>query len=484
MGEINEIRKQYANGEWKKFIKAIKISNLRGWNGQCINFKFPIVAIVGENGMGKSTFLRAAACAYKNKKGKDFYPSNFFVKTLWDSHSLEGATIEYNIIEGTSEKPLRWRKSNDWGFKPKTQKPKRYIYFFDISRTLPLDATAGYARLAKLSNTEGEDNIDLNEEYLQALSYVMGKNYIRGRFTDTNINDGRTVGLLEQGFGEVSQFHQGAGEDTMLDFFKVLQTVEDTALVIIDEIEASLHPTAQRRLIRYLLKFSRQKKVQFILSTHSRFILEELPSEARVLILPLSDGSRDVVYDVSPEFALNSIDDIEHPDVYIFVEDNEASIWLTEIIRSDTQDGESLNRRISIKEVGPSNVVEILGDLSSNKRLPYKSISVIDGDYSGLRSIKLPGTLAPEKVVFQGLKEKGWNNLDYRFGIGAGTLFKYLDDAMLLPDHHDWTAYVGDNVKKSKDTVWVILTEEWCKQCLEEQDRKDIINRIKAELLC
>jgi len=481
MREINEIRKQFANGEWKKFLKSIKITNLRGWNGQSITFKYPVVAIVGENGMGKSTILRAAACAYKNKKGKDFYPSNFFVKTLWDKQSLDGATIEYSIVEGNSEKNLRWRKTNDWGYKPKNKKPQRYVYFFDISRTLPLDATAGYARLAKLSNAEGKDSVELNEEYLRALSYVLGKNYLRARFTNTDINDSRTVGLLQQEFGEVSQFHQGAGEDAMLDFFKVLQTVEETSLVIIDEVEASLHPTAQRRLIRYLLKFSRQKKVQFILSTHSKYILEELPSEARILILPLSNG-KDIVYDVSPEFALNSIDDIEHPDMYVFVEDNESRIWLSEIIRSDKEEGELLNKRISIREVGPSNVVAILGDLSSNKKLPYKSISMIDGDHEAAKCLKLPGTVAPERVVFEGLKNKGWDNLDNRFGIGAGTLYKYLDDAMLLPDHHDWTTYVGDKVKKSKDTVWVILTEEWCKQCLNDEVRKNIINVIKKEL--
>lgn len=222
MGEINEIRKQFASGEWKKFLKSIKITNLRGWNGQEITFKYPVVAIVGENGTGKSTFLRAAACAYKNKGGKDFYPSNFFVNTLWDKQSLEGATIEYSIIEGDSKKDLRWRKTNDWGYKPKNRKPQRYIYFLDISRTLPLDATAGYARLAKRSNAEGKINIVLNEDYLQSLSYVLGRNYLRARFANTDIDDGRSVGLLQHGFGEVSQFHQGAGEDTMLDFFQVL----------------------------------------------------------------------------------------------------------------------------------------------------------------------------------------------------------------------------------------------------------------------
>ncbi len=81
MGEIQEIMRQFnhGEGEWQQFIKSIKVSNLHGWTGQEITFRFPVVAIVGENGIGKSTFLKAAVCAYENNRGKTFYPSNMFI---------------------------------------------------------------------------------------------------------------------------------------------------------------------------------------------------------------------------------------------------------------------------------------------------------------------------------------------------------------------------------------------------------------------
>lgn len=80
MGEIQELMRQFnhGNGEWKQFIKSIKISNIHGWTGQEMIFQFPVVAVVGENGIGKSTFLKAAVCAYDNKDSKNFYPSNMF----------------------------------------------------------------------------------------------------------------------------------------------------------------------------------------------------------------------------------------------------------------------------------------------------------------------------------------------------------------------------------------------------------------------
>lgn len=94
----------------------------------------------------------------------------------------------------------------------------------------------------------------------------------------------------------------------------------------------------------------------------------------------------------------------------------------------------------------------------------------------------LPGTQAPERQIILDLKEKDWNNLDERFGIGAGLLFKYLDDAILLPDHHCWTEYIGNRVKKSKDAVWSIMIEEWCKQCAESENISHFLEKVRLRL--
>lgn len=63
MGEIQEIMRQFnhGNGEWQQFIKSIKINNIHGWSNQEMLFKFPVVAIVGENGIGKSTFFKSCS---------------------------------------------------------------------------------------------------------------------------------------------------------------------------------------------------------------------------------------------------------------------------------------------------------------------------------------------------------------------------------------------------------------------------------------
>lgn len=488
MGEIQEIMRQFDHGngnQWMQFINSITINNIHGWSGQEIKFRFPIVAIVGENGIGKSTFLKAAVCAYQNSSGDTFYPSKMFMSTRWDEESLSDAIITYKVRTGNEAKNLRWKKTNDWGFSPKASKPKRSVYFLDISRTLPLDATAGYAKIAKTATDEAGRGVELENEYLEGLSYVLGQAYSRARFTGTNVNTDREVGLLTNQNGEISQFHQGAGEDSMLDVFKLLQNIPNQSLLVIDEVENSLHPQAQRRFIKYLLKLTRVKKLQIILSTHSPFVLEELPPIARIMLVKLSE-QKEILYEVSTEYALSTIDDVPHPELHVYLEDNEAVALFWEILRDLKRSNyEDYCKKIKAIAVGNCSIVGTLDSLGKTGKLPLKSLSIIDGDRKNefRNCLALPGNLAPEKQVLLDLKRNKWNGLCERFGIGAGTLFSVLDKAVLLPDHHEWTTYIGDKIMQSKDTVWSTLIGVWVNTCLDTESANIFIQAVDDALI-
>jgi predicted ATPase len=484
--EIHEIKKQFDNDEWKLFLKSFTISNIHGWINQEVDFKFPIVAFVGENGIGKSTFLKAALCAFKNTSGFDFYPSKMFMNTQWDRSATAGAVIEYTVIQGDPNHPvsLKWKKTNDWGFSPRRKKPKRNVFFLDISRTLPLDATAGYAKIAKLSNIEVGKSTELSTDSIKEISYILGVKYEKGRFTNTNIGNGKEVGLLTKSCGEISQFHQGAGEDEILDIFKLLQNIPMQSLLVIDEVENSLHPLAQRRFIKYLITLCRQKKLQIIISTHSPFVLEELPDIARIMLLQTAE-KKEIMYGISSQFALSTIDDVEHPEIYVFLEDEEAGVLFWELLKRDDTFYNSVYKRISMRIVGSCTILKTLGQLCREQKLPYKGIAIVDGDKAQeckSTCLSLPGDLPPEKLIFNDLKEKRWEGLDARFGMGAGDLFKILDDSIILPDHHVWPKEVGDTIHMSKDAVWSILVNQWCKICLSIDEITNFIGNLKTEM--
>ena len=56
--EINRIREQHLSNQWPQYLEAVEISGVHGFLGETIAFNFPVTAIVGENGAGKSTSLR------------------------------------------------------------------------------------------------------------------------------------------------------------------------------------------------------------------------------------------------------------------------------------------------------------------------------------------------------------------------------------------------------------------------------------------
>jgi hypothetical protein len=120
----------------------------------------------------------------------------------------------------------------------------------------------------------------------------------------------------------IVQRNQGAGETTMVEFRD--RQLKATSLVLIDELETSLHPRVQRLIIRKLAEICRLQDIQIILTTHSPTILEELPLEARVYIIKQQDGSRQVVTGVSPEFAMTKMDEERHPECDVYVEDMRA----------------------------------------------------------------------------------------------------------------------------------------------------------------
>jgi len=101
MQNSNEIRRlsaKWATGTgWPKRLEWFEIKGLRGWTGQRFELRYPIMAVVGENGVGKSSVLQAAASVYKSPR-KTRFASDFYPDTAWET--IKDASIRYSVREG------------------------------------------------------------------------------------------------------------------------------------------------------------------------------------------------------------------------------------------------------------------------------------------------------------------------------------------------------------------------------------------------
>jgi len=279
--------KWHSNQGWPKRLDAIEVRGLRGWTGQRIDFTdFPITALVGENGAGKSTILQAAASVYRGPLKRMKFASAFFPDTPWEK--VEKAQIKWWVREGQQSLDGSIRKdSSRWRGNP--DRRERHVENIDLSRIQPVSARVGYFRLAKPQHKEvSADSFD--QERLARLSNIMGKPYDIASMSLTDFDKIRLVPVITHHGIKYSGFHGGAGETTMVELLK--SDIPKYSLVLIDEIETSLHPRSQRRLMRDLAEISRVREVQIILSTHSPYVLEELPELARLYIWEGAAGCR------------------------------------------------------------------------------------------------------------------------------------------------------------------------------------------------
>ncbi|MGX5723095.1 ATP-dependent nuclease [Shinella zoogloeoides] len=471
-GEIRKLENKWvADNGWPKFLDWLELKGVRGWNGQRINFSFPIVAIVGENGSGKSTIIQAAACAYQNDK-RVWFPSEFFPETAWDN--LQDVRLDYGYKQGKDRFSGSFRKpSTRWLGGP--ERPKRPVEYIDLSRLQPVGTRVGYSRIAKNKHQEASAKA-FDTDQVSRLSQIMGRNYDNARMALTDIDAVREIPVLTKEGKPYSGYHQGSGETTIAELLRA--ELPKNGLVLIDEIESSLHPRAQRRLIRDLAEAARVLECQIILTTHSPYVLEELPLQARIYILE-SGPQKQTVSGVSPLFAMTKMDDEPHPDCELYVEDERAKVWLSEMLSRDLPDAYV---RCSIVPYGAANLGVALGQMVKSNRFTRPTLVFLDGDQAPAEGcLVLPGNDAPERVVFQKLKQDGWRNLWTRVGRDISDVADACSKAMLIQDHHEWLRSAANTLRLGSDVLWHAMCCEWV-EGTQRKDRKSIVDEIETLL--
>lgn len=471
--EMRKLRKRWQTQTgWPRRLSWLELHGLRGWSGDRIQFDFPLTAVVGQNGSGKSTILQAAACVYQGDARRTTkFPQEFFPDTAWDSIGDVDIKFGYRQAGDNPSGSLRHRKR--WlGHR---QRPLREVRYVDLRRIQPVSARVGYAKIAKTKHKE-DSATPFDEAQVKRLSAVMAKPYQSAKMALSDVDPRRAIPVLTKDNTPFSGFHQGSGETTVMELLQ--RDMPKYGIVLIDEIESSLHPRVQRNLVRDLAEICREKELQIIMSTHSPYILEELPMEARIQIME-TGGMKTVVRGVSPQFAMSNMDDQIYPEIELFVEDLRAQAMLAELL---AKHGSEVFVRSTIIPFGSASVGLALGQMLAAGRYPRPAVVFLDGDSNAGPGVSLlPGGDAPEQVVFKALKQRQWGSLWVRVSREISWVADACARAMTQDDHHHWVGAAATELRCSGDTLWQAMCAEWAEKISPDVARP-IVDAI-AELL-
>ena len=124
------------------------------------------------------------------------------------------------------------------------------------------------------------------------------------------------------------------GEIVLLNLLYDIHNVSNGSLVLIDELELALHPSAQIRLLSCLKEMADEKGLTILITTHSASLIR---SQKDVILLEEGNesGQIDVMYHCPPAKAIGAIGMREDtmPDIVILVEDDMAKALFMELKR-------------------------------------------------------------------------------------------------------------------------------------------------------
>ncbi len=391
---IDKVRKQ----DYGQYIFKTNIKKIRGFENESISFDFPVTALIGPNGGGKSSILGATACAYKTIK-----PSMFFPKSAIGDNSMSEWRAEYEIIDKSiNRKQIIRRNSN---FKSAQWRRRdvleRTVLYFGIERTVPAGEKSQYKKLMrstyKCSGTI--ENIEIN--IAKEVAHVLGKEISEFQVADIGNKDVFFVG--SNNGTKYSEFHFGAGESSIIRMIEKIESAPDNSLILIEEIENGLHPIATQRMVEYLIDVAKRKSIQSIFTTHSDYALSPLPNEAIWACIngKLKRGKLSIE-------ALRAVSGLVDKRLAIFVEDEFAKSWVDTILRENL--GENYLQIEVYSVSGDGNAVSTHLSHRKNPSISSQSLCIIDGDSSQKDDesqgvIRLPGQ-QPELSVYEDILER------------------------------------------------------------------------------
>jgi len=276
-------------------LSEIRLSGIRGIEDLRVILDYPVSVIAGGNASGKSTVLFAAACAYKVEGAgpKDYVPSTLFPDYRPEQGTRRDGrreiTLEYDYVTPSGRSSMRWGRKKGWSrsfFGRKGAKqPERAVYLRTLSNLSNPSEVRGVLRMSRLKTNAQEKPLTAAQiDFAQRMLPFSYKEVVKLSSPDNNPGRDKNLLFAVHGSGaSYSELHMASGERTILRLSQEIAQLEG-ALVLIDEVEAGLHPWVQQLLMLHLQQLALRNDLQIIVTSHSPVVLDAVPSNARIFL--------------------------------------------------------------------------------------------------------------------------------------------------------------------------------------------------------
>ncbi len=469
-------------------VTKLSLGDFRLFNGAEVYIGKMVTAIAGNNGTGKSTVLGilANSSQLKGKKtllgkpyrgefselfsaDKDHDPTGQKIH-MW--YEEKGVELEADFRtgwqkkkgrEGGDDAEERFRvipKRRRLDGTPTESKIESPVIYLGLSRLYPVGETVDTVTAKSRRWGDAADEDWFNENYSKILSIHEPIKSLSS-LSISGISSKSGTGVETDTYGPTAN---SSGQDNLGQILLAVLSLKklrdemggdwDGGLLLIDEVDASLHPAAQQRLLRLLLDESRACGFQVVFTTHSTVILRELseknqhnpvssPGGVEVAYLSCANGSLTSMRNPSWGTLENGLyvtnSALSRRPVSVFSEDAEAR-WLMRGILGAVRPDVIGNIEFLEISLGCDEIKKLYaGDFSYFR----EKVVVFDGDVSdasieekipptlrqtGGNIVRLPGGKRPENVVWDYLQERP---------VGGSELWAELDGVGI-----NWTSIV------------------------------------------
>lgn len=354
-------------------LKSLSVTGLRRLKNLDVSFEGnDVTGVFGVNGCGKTTLLYVLLCLYNQKNTAfQFNFGAFFKKCSSNEFNTTKitATVSYRIGKVVSDHVVTYKKSVESDrWTPKTsRRPERKVYFFGVSSSVP--SIENERTTAVKYTFDGDKSLDDN--ILCLASRILGIKYTQisrtrrysKNYYHATVHDGANYFSISM----------GAGEQRVLRLLELVENVESYSLVIIDEIDLTLHNAALMKLVDYLVEKGKTKHIQFVFSSHCEALTKRKDINVRHL---LQTPDKTLCFNESNSECLESMTgDIQRP-IEVYVEDKLAKTMVSQVAKEL-----GISKRVVVKQYGScaNAFVASCGIHMLNIPLEHK-LFVLDGD--------------------------------------------------------------------------------------------------------